>query len=190
MGEGDHRLQILALLMIGLVACSSLPMGRELPLVDFGCLQVFPHGYEIHATLGVAPAKQEFLLALRSEPQQFDFALLTAQGMPVYSLSCAVGGTRVSSQTLVSDNLPPQLLLTYFAIIFMDAGALSEQLQPGWKVHEDTGARRLTGPGVVDEIQVRYEGPAPWFGTIELEDSLNAVTLRMVILESSRVLPE
>ena len=190
MGNGDHRIQALAFVMLGLVACSSLPTERELPLAEFDCLQVFPHGYELHATLWVAPAKQGFLLALRSEPQQVDFALLTAQGMPVYSLSCAVGGTRVSSQTQVSDNLSPQLLLTYFAIIFMDAGALSEQLQPGWDIQEDTGARRLTRQDVAEEIQVRYEGAPPWFSAIELEDSLNGVTLRMVILESSRVLPE
>jgi hypothetical protein len=159
-------------------------------LAEFDCLQGFPHGYEIHATLGVAPAKQEFLLALRTEPQQVDFALLTAQGMPVYSVSCGIGGTRVNPQTLVSDNLPPQLLLTYFAIIFMDTGALSEQLQPGWDIQHDTGARRLTRHDVAKEIQVRYEGAAPWFSVIELEDSLNGVTLRMVILESSRVLPK
>lgn len=184
------RVLLLALLLPCLASCALLPTGRDLPLVEFNCQQALPRSYEVRATLRVAPAEQQFLLALGTTSDRVDLALLTAQGVPVYRLSCSDGDPRLSVQITAGDELPPLVLLNYLAMIFMDVDALSQQLQPGWTLQAHMAERILTRPGTAVGVQISYQGTAPWFNVIDLADSLNGVTLRIVILESSRVLSE
>lgn len=180
----------LMLLVPCLTACALLSTGRDLPLIEFNCQQAFPRGYEVRATLRLAPAEQDFLLALATTSERIDLALLTVQGMPVYDFSCTDGDSLASVQMPAADDLPPLALLNYLGMIYMDANALSQQLQPGWAVQAHGAERILTGPDTAVGVQISYQGDAPWFSAIELADSLNGITLRITILESSHVLPE
>tara|TARA_R110002072_G_scaffold302958_1_gene490368 strand:- start:6851 stop:7423 length:573 start_codon:yes stop_codon:yes gene_type:complete len=185
-----YRDMLLALLVLALPACTLLPDGQDLPLAQVDCRQAFPQGYEVRATLRVEPSGAKFLLALGTAPERIDLALLTVQGMPVYSLSCTDGYPEASVQTSAGNEIPPLVLMNYLAIIFMDAEALPQQLQPGWALQAHTAKRFLTRHENAAEVQIRYQGTAPWFDSIELTDSLQGVSLSIVILESSRVLPE
>lgn len=184
------RALLLALLLPCMATCALLPAERDLPVVEFNCSEALPRGYEVRATLRVAPAEQDFLLALRTASDRTDLALLTAQGVPVYRISCFDDRPLVSVQTPTGDDLPPMVLLTYLAMIFMDSEALSQHLQPDWVLQEQASVRVLKRSVTAAEIRVDYQGTAPWFSETELVDSLNGVTLRTVILEGTRVLPE
>lgn len=181
---------LLALLLPCLATCALLPEERDLPLAEFNCPEAIPRGYEVRATLRVAPAEQDFLLAMGTASDRTDVALLTPQGVPVYRISCVDDRPLVSVQTSTGDNLPPLVLLKYLAMIFMDSEALSLHLQPDWVLQEQTFGRVFMRPVTTAEIRVGYQGTAPWFSEIELVDSLNGVALRIVILEGTRVLPE
>jgi uncharacterized protein DUF3261 len=189
---------LLSLLAVaGLAACTSLPPHRvELPISGESCLYSFAAGYEVRASLGVHTfgRKKNYLLALRTESNGFDLAIMTPQGVPVYSISCTENGINISRLTGQPEELPPQLLLSYLEIIFLDGDRLQQMLQPGWDLEEADNLRLLSqhskdGAGL-GEISIVYMGEPPWFTSVKIEDHQHEAALGLKIIESSLVLPE
>lgn len=185
-----YRLLFLLLFVPCQMSCTLLLPRPVSPIETVHCLQALPKGYEVHATVRVSSSDQHYLLAIGTGPERLQLALLAAQGIPVYRLVCEQGSPRVSMQTTLGEHLPPLVLLNYLGLIYMPSPQLSQQLRADWVLQEQLGERVLARPAGAVGIRVVYRGQAPWFSSVDLFDELNGVNLRLVILESSRVLSE
>jgi hypothetical protein len=192
------RLSLLIMLVaMGPAACASLSkITADLPLSRQTCPYGFAADYEVRATLGLRTSghKEEYLLAIRTGGESADLAVLTPQGIPVYSIHCSESGLEISSQTRLAGGISAVLMLSYLEMIFIGGDRLRQLLQPGWAVEEGGDMRLLSRRSVdgvvVGGININYMGDPPWFKTVKLEDTLRETTLVLGIMGSSLVLPK
>lgn len=188
---------VLLVIISGLAACSLLPTKEwESPLEKPFCLKGFPTNYEVRATLSlqVDHRDEDYFLAIRTVENTIDIALLTLQGIPVYSIRCTASDPHIASQTQLVGGMQARDLLFYLELIFLDVEMLRPQLRPRWSVEEHKNLRVLSRntaeAGTHNRIQVTYQGDLPWFDAVHLTDSVKGTAIDVKILGSAHVLPE
>ena len=197
MRTGFRSSLVIMILSTGVNACASLSTARDdLPLTQQVCPYGFAANYEIRTTLSLQTAgrNEEYFLAIRTEKGIADIAVLTPQGIPVYSIHCSDLGTDVSSQARLTGGVQPELILSYLEMIFMGGDDLRKLLQLQWTLEDHKDKRLLTKQSVDDQVvgkmQITYLGDAPWFREVKLEDTQHETKLTLVTLGSSVELPE
>ncbi len=112
MNTGLRSGALIILVAMVLAACASLSTIRaDLPLSRQFCPYGFAADYEVRATLSLRTSghKEEYLLAIRTGGESADLAVLTPQGIPVYSIHCSESGLEISSQTRLAGGIPAVL---------------------------------------------------------------------------------
>lgn len=191
------KIMVLIIAITPLVACTSFSTKTGgAPLIRTGCPLGLSENYEVSATLTVRTAarNEEYFLALRTAADDAEIALLTLQGIPVYSVHCSRSETVVSAQAQLPGGIHSELLISYLQLIFTDAKSLRRRLDPQWSL-DDRDDRRILSHRAPDgatpgAIYIEYTGTPPWFASVQLQDIVQDTSLALEIIGSTHVLPE
>jgi hypothetical protein len=158
--------------------------------------QGFPVGYEVQAIVHIfrGSIREDYVLAMSTETGAFTAAVLTPQGIPVYSVRGFNGQLAVSRQTAIGELLSPTELLGYLEFIYLEDSIIVKKIRNTWRWDTSKGARNFYPAGTPSSataaIHIRYRGIAPWFSRIDLTDKRTNTRLQLELVEASRVLPE
>lgn len=189
------RLLIIMSVVFALHGCSlfsSYGISQPVEASDFG--NGLPVGYELHAvlTLKHAGGSREYLMVVGTEPGEARLALMTPQGLPIYSMTGGEGSLTVSQQLHFEHSLTPDMVASYLLMIYGRSELLLDSASGSdWQLEVAPQMRsyspRADGGGA---IEVSYSGEAPWYSEVTLIDSRNDTLIIVRTLEWFDVIPE
>ena len=150
----------------------------------------FARDYEVMATLRLSsPTSEEnYLLAISTRKDSLTAALLTPQGLPVFSVSARDNRLQAPGKTALDILVRPVQLINYLELLYVDEVNILALLRDSWQCQHGPGRRRFllldAAQREVRNIEIDYLGKGPWYSSATLQDSHNSVDLEVTILES------
>ncbi len=186
----------LAILLMFLSACAHLAMHNDgLPLRPGAFELELPDNQEMQAVVGVSRdgVREDYLLAVSTRSGEFSCALLTPQGIPVYSVKLRDGRMRVSQQAGAGEFLKPAELLRYLELVYLAEHKIKGRLRDHWKWNTGKDKRNFyygDSSNTRGGVHIDYAGNAPWYSSVVLKVPDHSHVFSLRILETSIVVPE
>jgi hypothetical protein len=183
-------------LLLCLSACSHLAMqGDGLPLESGAFDLNLPVDHEMQAVLTITAGgvREDYLLAISTLQGEFSGALLTAQGIPVYSVKVLGGRLSTSRQVSTVKLLDSVTLLRYLELIYLNESKIRGRIRDHWAWNAGKDERNFyhgDTSNTHDRLSIRYTGSAPWYSSVVLSVPDQHQILSLRVLETSIVVSE
>ena len=183
------------LITAALVSCTTTGFHDEsFPLNSPTQSPGVPLEHEVQLALEISRenTQEDYLVVMRTEKHRFTMVFLTPQGLPVYRLALENNALQISRQMVVGELLDPLQILRYLKIAYLADENIPALMRTNWHLYS-AGNRRVFSRqnvknGAGQCVTIEYTGNPPWYSSILLTDTQNAISLNFRILDVATVL--